>query len=64
MRKRGNAMSKEERALPKPGKTPFSRKRREEEGQDDLLIADQMAMAAAEGKLDEYLENMRKNLRG
>ena len=49
-------MSKEERALPKPGKTPFSRKRREEEGQDDLLIADQMAMAAAEGKLDEYLE--------
>lgn len=49
-------MSKEERALPKPGKTPFGRKRREEEGQDDLLIADQMAMAAAEGKLNEYLE--------
>ena len=49
-------MSKKERDLPKPGKTPFSRKRRAEEGQDDLLMADQMAMAAAEGKLNEYLE--------
>ena len=49
-------MSKKERELPKPGKTPFSRKRRAEEGQDDLLMADQMAMAAAEGKLNEYLE--------
>ena len=49
-------MSKKERDLPKPGKTPFSRKRPEDEGQDDLLMADQMAMAAAEGKLNEYLE--------
>jgi hypothetical protein len=49
-------MSKKERDLPKPGKTPFSRKRPENEGQDDLLIADQMALAAAEGKLNEYLE--------
>ena len=49
-------MSKKERDLPKPGKTPFSRKRPGNEGQDDLLMADQMAMAAAEGKLDEYLE--------
>jgi len=48
-------MSKKERDLPKPGKTPFSRKRPQSEGQDDLLMADQMAMAAAEGKLNEYL---------
>jgi len=49
-------MSKKERELPKTGKTPFSRKRPQNEGQDDLLMADQMAMAAAEGKLNEYLE--------
>jgi hypothetical protein len=49
-------MSKKERDLPKPGKTPFSRKRPENEGQDDLLIADQMALAAADGKLNEYLD--------
>lgn len=49
-------MSKKERNLPKPGKTPFSRKRPVNEGQDDLLMADQMAMASAEGRLDEYLE--------
>ena len=49
-------MSKKERDLPKPGKTPFSRKRSENEGQDDLLMADRMALAAAEGRLNEYLE--------
>ena len=49
-------MSKKERALPKPKKTPFGRKRQENEGQDDLLMADRMAMAAAEGRLNEYLE--------
>jgi len=49
-------MSKKERDLPKPGKTPFSRKRPENEGQDDLLMADHMALAAAEGKLNEYLQ--------
>jgi hypothetical protein len=49
-------MSKKERELPKPGKTPFGRKRPQNEGQDDLLMADHMAMAAAEGKLNEYLE--------
>ncbi len=42
-------MSKKERDLPKPVKTPFSRKRPENEGQEDLLLADQMALAAAEG---------------
>lgn len=49
-------MSKRERDLPKPGKTPFSKKRPENEGQDDLLMADQMALAAAEGRLNEYLQ--------
>jgi hypothetical protein len=49
-------MSKKERALPKPGKTPFSKKRFEDKGQEDLLMADEMAIAAAEGKLDEYIE--------
>jgi hypothetical protein len=49
-------MSKKERALPKPKKTPFGKNRHENEGQDDLLMADRMAMAAAEGKLDEYME--------
>jgi hypothetical protein len=49
-------MSKKEKDLPKPKKTPFGKKRHENEGQDDLLMADRMAMAAAEGKLDEYLE--------
>jgi len=49
-------MSKKERDLPKPGKTPFSRKIPENEGQDDLLMADKMAIAATEGKLNEFLE--------
>jgi len=49
-------MSKKERDLPKPKKTPFGRNRHENEGQDDLLMADRMAMAAAEGRLNEYLE--------
>jgi len=50
-------MSKNERDLPKPGKTPFRGKKPQNEGQHDLLMADQMAMAAAEGKLNEYLDN-------
>ena len=50
-------MSKKERDLPKPGKTPFRGKKPQNEGQHDLLMADQMAMAAAEGKLNEYLDN-------
>jgi hypothetical protein len=49
-------MSKKERDLPKPKKTPFGKSRHENEGQDDLLMADRMAMAAAEGRLNEYLE--------
>jgi hypothetical protein len=49
-------MSKKEKALPRPKKTPFGRSRHENEGQDDLLMADRMAMAAAEGRLNEYLD--------
>ena len=50
-------MSKKERELPEPGKTPFSKKRfAEDTGQENLLMADEMTLAAAEGKLDEYLE--------
>ena len=49
-------MSKRDRELPKPRKTPFGRNKHENEGQDDLLMADRMALAAAEGRLNEYLE--------
>jgi len=52
-------MSDQERPLPRPQKTPFGRQRSapEQSGQD--LLADRMAAAAAEGRLDEFLkENM------
>jgi hypothetical protein len=50
-------MSKKERPLPKPQKTPFGRKRRfEGDEKQDTLMADRMAMAMAEGKLDDFLE--------
>jgi hypothetical protein len=49
-------MSKREKDLPKPKKSPFGRKRHEGEEQNDLLMADKMALAAAEGKLEEYLD--------
>jgi hypothetical protein len=50
-------MSKKERPLPKPPKTPFGRKRRfEGDEKQGTLMADRMAMAMAEGKLDDFLE--------
>ena len=50
-------MSKKERPLPKQPKTPFGRKRRYEgDEQMDTLMADRMAMAMAEGKLDDFFE--------
>jgi hypothetical protein len=50
--------SKKEKPLPKPPKTPFGRQRPDESAQDQgSLIADRMAVAAAEGKLDEFLKN-------
>jgi hypothetical protein len=50
-------MSKKESPLPKPPKTPFGRKRRfEGDEKQGTLMADRMAMAMAEGKLDDFLE--------
>jgi hypothetical protein len=49
--------SKKEKPLPKPPKTAFGRQRPDESAQDQgALIADRMAVAAAEGKLDEFLK--------
>ncbi len=50
-------MSKREKPLPKPPRTPFGRKRPEEEEQEaGGLIADKMAAAMAEGKLEDFLK--------
>lgn len=50
-------MSNKEKPLPKPPGTPFGRKKRfEHEEEQASLIADRMAAAAAEGKLEEFLE--------
>ncbi len=50
-------MSKKEKHLPSPPHRPFGRgKQFEEEGEKTELTADRMAMAAAEGKLDEFLK--------
>ena len=56
-------MSDQEKPLPKPPKTPFGWKRSEEEtGGQGQLMADQLAMAMAEGKLDEFMrQNMPDN---
>lgn len=50
-------MPEREKSLPKPPATPFGRKRRfEDDEKKDPLIADQMAMAMAEGKIDKFLK--------
>ncbi len=50
-------MSKEERPLPRPPVSPFGGKRRFEEREEDVnLMADRMASAVAEGKLEEFLQ--------
>jgi hypothetical protein len=50
-------MSKKEKPLPKPPGTAFGRKKRfEHEEEQASLFADRMAAAAAEGKLEEFLE--------
>lgn len=50
-------MSEKEKPLPQPPSTPFGfRKRFEQQGDCSRLIADQLAMAMAEGKLDEYIK--------
>ncbi len=49
--------SDKEKPLPKPPKSPFGRKRPEEPEQNQGdLIADHMAAAMAEGKLEEFLK--------
>jgi len=50
-------MPKKNRPLPKPPKSPFGHKRRfEGDEKQDALMADRMAMAMAEGKLDDFFE--------
>ncbi len=49
-------MSNKEKPLPTPPNRPFGRKRNFEEEQQAALLADRMAAAAAEGKLEEFLE--------
>ncbi|RJQ44073.1 MAG: hypothetical protein C4538_10865 [Nitrospiraceae bacterium] len=51
-------MSKEEKPLPKPPSTPFGKKRSsEDENNKEPLMADQMAIAMSEGKLEEFLQS-------
>ncbi len=50
-------MSNKDKPLPKPPTKAFGRKNRFEEGEEQSsLLADRMAQAAAEGKLDEFLK--------
>jgi hypothetical protein len=50
-------MSQSEKPLPKPPSTPFGRKRAGEQREEqEPLIADRMAAAMAEGKLEEFLK--------
>jgi hypothetical protein len=49
-------MSDRKKPLPKPPSPPFGRKERpEKDGEDVPLMADQIAMAQAEGRLEEFL---------
>jgi hypothetical protein len=50
-------MSNEEKPLPKPPNTAFGRKKQFEQADEQgALLADRMAAAMAEGKLDEFLK--------
>jgi hypothetical protein len=54
---RGISMSDKERPLPKPPNKAFGRKNKfEEQEEQGTLLADRMAAAAAEGKLNEFLK--------
>jgi hypothetical protein len=50
-------VSEKERPLPQPPKSAFGRKGRQEEMEGQTLMADEIARAAAEGKLDDFLSN-------
>ncbi len=56
-------MSEKEKPLPRPKDTPFGHKRRFEQDEDDSpLLADELAVAASQGKLDEFMQrNMPDN---
>jgi hypothetical protein len=50
-------MSDKEESLPKPPSSPFGRKRQPQENEADVpLMADRIALAAAEGRLEEFIE--------
>ena len=50
-------MSNKEKPLPKPPGAPFGRKKPfAEDKRNNALIADQMALAMAEGRLEEFLQ--------
>ena len=50
--------SKKDKPLPKPPKTPFGRQRPDENVEDQgSLLADRLAAAMAEGRLEEFLKN-------
>jgi hypothetical protein len=50
-------MSKKEKPLPKPPSTPFGKKRSFEDNENrGPLMAEQMAIAMSQGKLDEFLQ--------
>jgi hypothetical protein len=50
-------MSDKEKSLPKPPSSPFGRRRQSEENtEDDPLMADRVALAAAEGRLEEFIK--------
>ncbi len=57
LRIEGKHAMKNEKPLPRPQNTPFGRKKTfEQEDAQGGLIADRMAAAMAEGKLDEFLK--------
>ncbi|MBZ0155199.1 MAG: hypothetical protein K8I29_03170 [Alphaproteobacteria bacterium] len=50
-------MSREEKPLPKPPSTPFGRKKQFGGPENEnTLLSDRLAMAMAEGKLEEYMQ--------
>jgi hypothetical protein len=50
-------MPEKEKPLPRPPATPFGFKKRfEQPGDESMLVSDKLAMAMAEGKLDEFMK--------
>jgi hypothetical protein len=48
-------MSDKEKSLPRPPSSPFGRRRQPEENAGGPLTADRIALAAAEGRLEEFI---------